>query len=222
MSLPSSVSGLGQTDGLDFWIRDVNGQGRQYLEREFKQLQEQAKQYTTFLENLDKRSNPDKAELKVNVDQKLAMANGLSQAAINSTLSSAWGGSYINDFIDRGRIKRVMMQGDAEFRSKPEDLHYWSVRNDLNQMVSFSHFANVTWSGGPEVVNRYMGYTALQMEADTAKNVSSGVAMQDVSQLVEQQSGIDVAWSGLSFEEQNQVTNHCCYIWCRLALFFYA
>ncbi|MBO6152040.1 MAG: multidrug efflux RND transporter permease subunit [Acinetobacter sp.] len=201
VSLPSSVSGLGQTDGLDFWIRDVNGQGRQYLEREFKQLQEQAKQYATF-ENLDKRSNPDKAELKVNVDQKLAMANGLSQAAINSTLSSAWGGSYINDFIDRGRIKRVMMQGDAEFRSKPEDLHDWSVRNDLNQMVSFSQFANVTWSGGPEVVNRYMGYMALQMEADTAKNVSSGVAMQDVSQLVEQQSGIDVAWSGLSFEEQ--------------------
>ncbi|SDY32561.1 multidrug efflux RND transporter permease subunit [Acinetobacter kyonggiensis] len=201
VSLPSSVSGLGQTDGLDFWIRDVNGQGRQYLEREFKQLQEQAKQYATF-ENLDKRSNPDKAELKVNVDQKLAMANGLSQAAINSTLSSAWGGSYINDFIDRGRIKRVMMQGDAEFRSKPEDLQYWSVRNDLNQMVSFSHFANVTWSGGPEVVNRYMGYTALQMEADTAKNVSSGAAMQDVTQLVEQQSGIDVAWSGLSFEEQ--------------------
>ncbi|OTG97204.1 multidrug efflux RND transporter permease subunit [Acinetobacter sp. ANC 4973] len=201
VSLPSSVSGLGQTDGLDFWIRDVNGQGRQYLEREFKQLQQQAKQYVTF-ENLDKRSNPDKAELKVNVDQKLAMANGLSQAAINSTLSSAWGGSYINDFIDRGRIKRVMMQGDAEFRSKPEDLQYWSVRNDLNQMVSFSHFANVTWSGGPEVVNRYMGYTALQMEADTAKNVSSGAAMQDVTQLVEQQSGIDVAWSGLSFEEQ--------------------
>ncbi len=201
VSLPSSVSGLGQTDGLDFWIRDVNGQGRQYLEREFKQLQQQAKQYATF-ENLDKRSNPDKAELKVNVDQKLAMANGLSQAAINSTLSSAWGGSYINDFIDRGRIKRVMMQGDAEFRSKPEDLQYWSVRNDLNQMVSFSHFANVTWSGGPEVVNRYMGYTALQMEADTAKNVSSGAAMQDVTQLVEQQSGIDVAWSGLSFEEQ--------------------
>ena len=201
VSLPSSVSGLGQTDGLDFWIRDVNGQGRQYLEREFKQLQQQAKQYSTF-ENLDKRSNPDKAELKVNVDQKLAMANGLSQVAINSTLSSAWGGSYINDFIDRGRIKRVMMQGDAEFRSKPEDLQYWFVRNDLNQMVSFSHFANVTWSGGPEVVNRYMGYTALQMEADTAKNVSSGAAMQDVTQLIEQQAGIDVAWSGLSFEEQ--------------------
>ena len=199
--LPSSVSGLGQTDGLDFWVRDVNGQGRQYLDDQFKQLQQQAKQYKTF-ENLDKRSNPDKAELKVNIDQKLALANGLSQTAINSTLASAWGGSYINDFIDRGRIKRVIMQGDAEFRSKPEDLNNWYVRNDLNQMISFGNFSNVSWSGGPEVVNRYMGYTALQMEADTAKNVSSGDAMQDVAQLIGQQSGIDVAWSGLSFEEQ--------------------
>lgn len=199
--LPSSVSGLGQTDGLDFWVRDVNGQGRQYLDDQFKQLQQQAKQYKTF-ENLDKRSNPDKAELKVNIDQKLALANGLSQTAINSTLASAWGGSYINDFIDRGRIKRVIMQGDAEFRSKPEDLNHWYVRNDLNQMISFGNFSNVSWSGGPEVVNRYMGYTALQMEADTAKNVSSGDAMQDVAQLIGQQSGIDVAWSGLSFEEQ--------------------
>lgn len=199
--LPSSVSGLGQTDGLDFWVRDVNGQGRQYLDDQFKQLQQQAKRYKTF-ENLDKRSNPDKAELKVNIDQKLALANGLSQTAINSTLASAWGGSYINDFIDRGRIKRVIMQGDAEFRSKPEDLNHWYVRNDLNQMISFGNFSNVSWSGGPEVVNRYMGYTALQMEADTAKNVSSGDAMQDVAQLIGQQSGIDVAWSGLSFEEQ--------------------
>ena len=200
VTMPASVSGLGQTDGLDFWIRDINGQGRAYLDSQFKQLQ-QAKQYSTF-ENLDKRSNPDKAGLKVNIDQKLAMANGLSQTAINSTLASAWGGSYINDFIDRGRIKRVMMQGDAEFRSKPEDLQYWYVRNDLNQMVSFSNFATVSWSGGPDVVNRYMGYTALQMEADTAKDVSSGVAMGDVEQLVAQHPGIDVAWSGLSYEEK--------------------
>jgi hydrophobe/amphiphile efflux-1 (HAE1) family protein len=201
VSMPSTVRGLGQSDGLDFWVRDIHGQGRQFLDEQFNQLQQQAKHYTTF-EHLDKRSNPDKAELKVNIDQKLALANGLSQTAINSTLASAWGGSYINDFIDRGRIKRVIMQGDAAFRSKPEDLKHWYVRNDQNQMISFGHFSNVSWSGGPEVVNRYMGYTALQIEADTAKEASSGEAMQDVVKLIEQQSGIDVAWSGLSFEEQ--------------------
>ena len=201
VSLPSSIRGLGQTDGLDFWVRDINGQGRPYLESQFQQLQQQAKHYQSF-ENLDKQSNPDKAQLKVDVDQKLALVNGLSQTAINSTLSSAWGGSYINDFIDRGRIKRVIMQGDQQFRSKPEDLNAWYVRNDLNQMISFANFSNVTWSGGPEVVNRYMGYAAVQMQADIARQSSSGAAMQDVLKLVSQQSGIDVAWSGLSYEEQ--------------------
>lgn len=201
VSLPSSIRGLGQTDGLDFWVRDINGQGRPYLESQFQQLQQQAKHYQSF-ENLDKQSNPDKAQLKVDIDQKLALVNGLSQTAINSTLSSAWGGSYINDFIDRGRIKRVIMQGDQQFRSKPEDLNAWYVRNDLNQMISFANFSNVTWSGGPEVVNRYMGYAAVQMQADIARQSSSGAAMPDVLQLVSQQSGIDVAWSGLSYEEQ--------------------
>ena len=201
VSLPSSIRGLGQTDGLDFWVRDINGQGRPYLESQFQQLQQQAKHYQSF-DNLDKQSNPDKAQLKVDVDQKLALVTGLSQTAINSTLSSAWGGSYINDFIDRGRIKRVIMQGDQQFRSKPEDLNAWYVRNDLNQMISFANFSNVTWSGGPEVVNRYMGYAAVQMQADIARQSSSGAAMQDVLQLVSQQSGIDVAWSGLSYEEQ--------------------
>ncbi|WP_286834092.1 efflux RND transporter permease subunit, partial [Acinetobacter sp. UBA3132] len=201
INMPASVSGLGQTDGLEFWIRDIEGNGRQYLEQQFKELEEKTKQYSTF-ENLGKRSNPEKAELKVNIDQKQAMANGLTQSAINSTLSAAWGGNYVNDFIDRGRIKRVMMQGDAEFRSKPEDLAMWHVRNDQNQMVPFSNFATVDWSGGPEVVNRFMGYTALQMEADVTKDTSTGEAMRDVEALVADQKGIDVTWSGLSFEEK--------------------
>ncbi|MGE8541002.1 MAG: multidrug efflux RND transporter permease subunit [Acinetobacter sp.] len=201
INMPSSVSGLGQTDGLEFWIRDMDGKGREYLEDKFKALKSHSAQYSSF-ENLDKKSNPDKAELKVNVDQKMAMAAGLSPTAVNSTLSAAWGGSYINDFIDRGRIKRVMMQGDAAFRSKPEDLQYWHVRNDQNQMIPFNQFSTVDWTGGPEVVNRFMGYTALQMEADTAKNVSTGQAMKDVQRLADQESGIDVAWSGLSYEEQ--------------------
>lgn len=201
VSLPGAVRGLGQTDGLEFWLRDINGQGRAYLEQQFNAVKNQAGQYHSF-EHLDKKNNPDKAELKVNIDQKQAMAAGLSQSAINSTLSAAWGGSYINDFIDRGRIKRVIMQGDAPYRAQPEDLYFWAVRNNLNQMVPFSSFASFEWSGGPEVVNRFMGYTALQMEADASSGYSSGQAMQDVQKLVEQFPEVDLAWSGLSFEEQ--------------------
>ena len=201
VSLPASVNGLGDSDSLEFWIQDINGQGRKYLDQQFTTLQAQAKQFQSF-ENLDKKSNPDKSKLKVDVNQKLALANELSQTAINNTLSAAWGGSYVNDFIDRGRIKRVMMQGDAEFRSKPEDLQVWTVRNAQNQMVPFSNFATTRWEGGPDVVNRFQGYTALQMEANAAAHTSSGQAMKDIQTLISQQDGIDVAWSGLSFEEQ--------------------
>ena len=199
--MPSSVNGLGDSDSLEFWLQDINGQGRKYLDQQFDSIKQQATQFKSF-ENLEKKSNPDKAKLKINVDQKLAMANGLTQSAINSTLSTAWGGSYINDFIDRGRIKRVMMQADAAYRSKPEDLQYWTVRNAQNQMIPFTNFSTIHWEGGPDVVNRFQGYTAVQMQADTAKNISSGVAMRDVQKLVDQHDGVDVAWSGLSFEEQ--------------------
>lgn len=205
VSLPGSVSGLGDTNGLEFWLQDLNGKGRVHLDAQFKVIEQKAIDFTSF-ENIAKRSNPDKAKLKVNIDQKLAMVNGLSQSAINSTLSSAWGGSYINDFIDRGRIKRVMMQGEAEYRSKPEDLNAWSVRNNLNQMIPFSNFATISWEGGPDVVNRFQGYTALQMEADTAKNVSSGDAMKDIKALVDQSEGLGLAWSGLSYQEQKSST----------------
>lgn len=201
MMLPPSVNGLGQTDGLSFWLRDVEGQGRHALEAQFDQLQHTAQNYDSF-ENLGKKSNPEKAELKVTIDQKQAMAAGLTQNAINSTLSAAWGGNYINDFIDRGRIKRVIMQGDAEFRATPEDLAQWSVRNSNNEMVLFNQFSTLAWTGGPEVVNRYMGYSALEMEADTAKNSTTGQAMQDIQNLIDQATGVDLSWSGLAFEEQ--------------------
>src|SRR5690606_3513042 len=148
------------------------------------------------------RSNPEKAELRVNIDQKQAMANGLTQTAINSTLSSAWGGSYINDFIDRGRIKRVIMQGDAECRSKPEDLAQWHVRNDQNQMVPFSYLSPGYWSGRPELFNRVMGTTALRREADRAQGASSGEAMQDVGGRIAEQEGVEVVGGGLSFGEE--------------------
>ena len=192
-----------QTSGIDFWIRDINGQGRTFLDQKFKALQQQSANQNSF-ENIDKQTTSDKTELKVHIDQKQAMAMGLTQAAMNSTLSAAWGGTYINDFIDRGRIKRVMMQGDAQFRSKPEDLQYWSVRNNQNQMVPFNQFAQTAWHGEPDVVTRYMGYAAVQMQADIKDGFSSGVAMNDLKKMVNQSDDLDLAWSGLSFQEQQQ------------------
>ena len=198
---PPVVIGLGDTDSLSFWIRDINGQGRQFLNQQFTQLKQDSEQYTGF-ENLDKKAAPDKSKLVVNIDPKAAMSSGLAMTDINSTLSAALGGKYINDFIDRGRIKRVMMQSDAPFRATPEDLQYWSVRNNQNEMVPFASFSTINWSGGPELVNRFNGYSALEVNADKTAAVSSGQAMQQVASLVDQAKDIDLAWSGLSFEEQ--------------------
>ncbi|MDQ8934825.1 multidrug efflux RND transporter permease subunit [Acinetobacter rudis] len=201
VSLPSSVSGLGDSDALEFWLQDINGQGRQFLEKQFTELQGEALNFQSF-NKFDKRSNPDKSKLNIQIDQNLVAANNLNQTAINSTLSAAWAGTYINDFIDRGKVKRVIMQGDAEYRSKPEDLYRWSVRNENNQMIPYSNFATINWAGGPDVVNRFQGYSAIQMEANSAANYSTGQAMQDVAKMVQKSPGIGVAWSGLSYQEQ--------------------
>lgn len=201
LSMPPVVIGLGDTDSLSFWVRDINGAGRNFLNQQFELIKNEAAHFDA-LENLDKRAAPDKSKLAVNIDQKAAMASGLAINDINNTLSAALGGKYINDFIDRGRIKRVMMQSDAPFRAQPDDLKYWSVRNNVNEMVPFSVFSTVGWSGGPEVVNRFNGYSALEINADKTAHVSSGQAMQQVSALLEQIPDVDLAWSGLSFEEQ--------------------
>ncbi|OTG85418.1 hydrophobe/amphiphile efflux-1 family RND transporter [Acinetobacter sp. ANC 4558] len=200
-TMPPVVNGLGDTNGVNLWLRDLNGDGRKALTEKFEQIKEEAKEYSTF-ENLNKKTAPDKANVNVTINQKAAMASGLALSDVNNTLSAALGGRYINDFIDRGRIKRVMMQSDAAYRAKPEDLQYWSVRNSSGEMVPFANFSTIRWSGGPEVVNRFNGYTAIELEADKTANASTGQAMKDLEKLVSTQSGVDLAWSGLSFEEK--------------------
>jgi multidrug efflux pump len=198
--MPPVVNGLGDTNGVNFWFRDIDGQGRKVLSEKFEQMKTEAQPYSTF-ENLNKKTTPDKANVNVSINQKAAMASGVALSDVNSTLSAALGGKYINDFINKGRIKKVMMQSDAAYRAKPEDLQYWTVRNSNGSMVPFSNFANVSWSGGPQVVNRFNGYTAIELEAEKTAQASSGQAMQDLEKLVNAQSGVDLAWSGLAYEE---------------------
>ncbi|QIO06560.1 multidrug efflux RND transporter permease subunit [Acinetobacter shaoyimingii] len=201
LNMPPVVNGLGDTNGINLWLRDIEGNGRKVLNEQFKQMQEDAKQFQSF-ENLNKKAAPDKAKFDVKIDQKAAMASNLAIADINSTLSAALGGKYINDFIDRGRIKRVMMQSDAAFRAKPEDLNFWSVRNSNGEMVPFSNFSQTTWTGGPEIVNRFNGYTAIELEAEKGANSTTGQAMQDLVKIVDSVKGADLAWSGMSYEER--------------------
>ncbi|MFU8925917.1 multidrug efflux RND transporter permease subunit [Acinetobacter puyangensis] len=199
--LPPAIRGLGASDKMEFFLQDVEGIGREKLLQRFDELQQQTNQ-SNVIQNMDKKTNADQAVLNVEIDPRLAMKLGLNIADVNRTLSTAWSGSYINDFIDRGKIKRVYLQGDAEFRAKPEDMRYWHVKNATGQMVSFSQFANVKWQGAPPVLERFMGYPALELEADTNSNASTGEGMQTLSDLVNRQSDTQLSWSGLSYQEQ--------------------
>lgn len=200
MMMPS-VRGLGQSGGLDFWLQDRNGQGRAFLNESYLSLQQKLKN-SLWVENIEKVTNDDKAQLVLKINDRVATSYGVSRSTINSTLASAWGSSYVNDFIDRGRVKRVIMQGDAPFRSKPEDLSYWSVRSQTGQMIPFSSFAEAEWGGGPQLMARYNGYSAFQMRADTTDHATSGQAMQAVQQAVDQIPHLGLQWSGLSYQEQ--------------------
>lgn len=199
--MPSVIRGLGNSDKISFWLQDLKGLGREHLLDAFKQLQDQ-EDATKDLRNIDKRSNDDQAVLNIKIDHKVAMALGLDVAQINQTISTAWSGSYINDFIDRGRIKRVYLQGDMQYRSKPEDLSYWFVKNAQGQMTPFSQFSQVEWTGAPPLLERFMGYPSLEMEADAGNGASTGQAMQSLTQLVDKMPEVGLAWSGIAYQER--------------------
>ena len=145
----------------------------------------------------------DVPQFKINIDSEKASALGLSLSDINSTLSIAWGSTYVNDFIDAGRIKRVYMQADAAYRMDPEDLEKWFVRNSDGDMVAFSAFSTVEWNYGSPKLERFNGVSAVNIQGSPAPGVSSGEAMAVAQELVKQlPPGFGLEWSGLSYEEQ--------------------
>ena len=145
---------------------------------------------------------PDVATLKIDINQERISALGLSTADVNNTLSAAWGGRYVNDFVDRGRVKRVFVQGDAPYRAAPSDIDQWSVRNDQGEMVPFSSFSDATWSTAPVSLSRFQGIQSYEFQGQPAPGKSTGDAMQRIEELASQIKGVSVAWSGQSFEER--------------------
>ncbi|RLZ11093.1 efflux RND transporter permease subunit [Acinetobacter sp. 2JN-4] len=199
--MPAVIRGLGNSDKINFWLQDTQGSGRDSLIRSFENLQQQGNALSS-IENLDKKSNDDQAVLNIKIDHRTAMLHSLNINEINRTISTAWSGSYINDFIDRGRIKRVYLQGDAPYRSKPEDLSFWHVKNAQGQMIPFTQFSQVEWQGAPPLLERFMGYPAIELEADAASGFSSGQGMRAMENIAAQMPEIGLAWSGLSYQEQ--------------------
>lgn len=199
--VPAAIRGLGQTNGFSLQLQNTSGMSREDFAAARDKLMEMANN-DPVLQAVRLGELPDVATLEVKLDQPKLASLGLSQGDVNTTLSTAWGGQYVNDFIDRGRVKRVFVQGDAQYRAQPEDLGQWFVRSSNGQMAPFSAFARTGWSMTPTTLSRFQGYPSFQFEGQAAAGQSSGAAMDRIEELARQIPGVSVAWSGLSFQER--------------------
>ncbi len=200
--IPPSVPELGTSSGFDFQLQDINGVGHETLVQARNMMLGMAAQDPN-LAGVRPNGQDDTPQLKIEVDQAKAGAMGLTTADINSALSSAWGGSYINDFVDRGRVKKVYMQADAKYRMTPEDLNRWYVRNATGQMVPFPAFATASWTYGSPRLERYNGLSSMNIQGAPAPGKSSGQAMAAMEALAAKlPPGIGFEWTGLSAQEK--------------------
>ncbi len=200
--VPPPVPELGNAGGFDLQLVDRGGQGHDKLMAARNQLLGMAAQ-DKRLTGVRPNGLEDTPQYKIDIDQVKASALGLSLGDINATLTSAWGSTYVNDFIDRSRVKKVYLQADAKYRMLPEDIDLWYVRNASGQMVPFSNFSTAHWEYGSPRLERFNGTSARNIQGNAAHGVSSGEAMLAMREIADKlPDGFDIEWSGLSYEEQ--------------------
>jgi multidrug efflux pump len=199
--VPGAIRGLGSSAGFTMELQNRNGMARADFQKARDELLAKAAA-DERLTNVRLSDLPDVSTLKINTNTRALTTYGVTAASANSTLQTAWGGTYVNDFIDKGRVKRVFVQGDAQYRSRPEDLAQWFVRGTSGQMVPFSAFSTMNWSTAPSSSSRFNGLQAYEFSGSPAPGVSSGTAMDVMAELASQVPGTAVAWAGSSYQER--------------------
>lgn len=200
--VPPAITELGNASGFDLMLQDVGNIGHDGLTAARNQLlgiASQSDQVTGVRPN----GQEDAPQLKVNINQEQAAAYGLPLSSINGVISTAWGSAYVNDFVDRGRIKRVFVQGEADSRTNPEDINKWYVRNDQGDMISFDAFSDSEWQHGSPRLTRYNSFPSMNIQGSAAPGLSTGEAMVAMEQMIEQlPEGVGYEWTGMSLEEK--------------------
>ncbi len=198
-----AVPELGVADGFDFYIQDTTGGSHAQLMQLLGQFLGKANA-DPKLTMVRHNGMADSAQLKLNIDHKKLTMMGISIADVNRTISTAMSGSYVNDYMDRGRIKQVWVQGDTQSRMQPEDVLQWEVRNAKGEMVKLSTFATFSWEYGSPRLERFNGLPALNIQGSPAAGVSSGEAMDRVEEIFHEvfPVGYQISWNGVSYQER--------------------
>jgi hydrophobe/amphiphile efflux-1 (HAE1) family protein len=199
---PPAIPELGTSSGFDFWLQDVGGVGHEALEAAKGQMLGMAANNPKLMQ-VRPQGLADAAQLKIELDQDKASALGVSLAEINSTMQTAFGSAYVNNFVNVSRVQRVIVQLDAQFRMTPEDIGKVYVRNNKGGMVPLSAVTTIDWSFGSPQLQRYNGLPAVNIVGSAAAGLSSGVAMSEMEAMAAKlPPGIGYEWSGQSLEEK--------------------
>jgi multidrug efflux pump len=200
--VPPAITQLGTSSGFNLQLQDLGGLGHDALMQARNQFLGMAAQDKRLV-GVRPNGQEDNPQFKLDVDQEKATALGVSLTDVNSIFSTAWAASYVNDFIDKGRVKKVFVQGDAQYRMLPEDVKNWYVRNNKGEMVPFSAFTSGRWIYGSPRLERYNGVSSLNIIGQGAPGVSSGDAMLAAEEIVAKlPAGIGYQWTGMSFQER--------------------
>lgn len=199
---PPAISGLGSSAGFDMELEDHAGNGHAALMAARDTLLDLAAK-DDRLTRVRHNGLDDSPQLQIDIDQRKAQALGVSIDDINNTLQTAWGSSYVNDFMDRGRVKKVYVQSAAPYRMLPDDINLWYVRNSSGTMVPFSAFATSRWQTGSPRLERYNGYSAVEIIGEAAPSISTGTAMAIMEDLTRQlPNGFGLDWTAMSYQER--------------------
>ncbi|CCJ87659.1 multidrug efflux RND transporter permease subunit AcrB [Cronobacter dublinensis] len=201
-NLPAIVE-LGTATGFDFELIDQGNLGHDKLTQARNQLLGEAAKHPDLLSQVRPNGLEDTPQFKMDIDQEKAQALGVSLSDINTTLASAWGGSYVNDFIDRGRVKKVYVMSQAQYRMLPGDINNWYVRGSNGQMVPFSAFSTSHWEYGSPRLERYNGLPSMQIQGQAVEGKSTGEAMAMMEEIASKlPTGIGYDWTGMSYQER--------------------
>ncbi|BBV75262.1 multidrug efflux RND transporter permease AcrD [Klebsiella electrica] len=199
---PPAISGLGSSAGFDMELEDHAGNGHAALMAARDTLLDLAAK-DERLTRVRHNGLDDSPQLQIDIDQRKAQALGVAIDDINNTLQTAWGSSYVNDFMDRGRVKKVYVQSAAPYRMLPDDINQWYVRNSSGTMVPFSAFATSRWQTGSPRLERYNGYSAVEIIGEAAPGISTGTAMAIMEDLTRQlPNGFGLDWTAMSYQER--------------------
>ncbi|MGE5307900.1 MAG: efflux RND transporter permease subunit [Deltaproteobacteria bacterium] len=199
---PPSVMEMGNARGVDFQLVDRGGQGHQALVNARNQLLGMAAKDSRLM-SVRPNGMEDVPEFRIDVDWEKAGTLGVPISSIHNTISAAFGSAYVNNFIQAGRVKRVFVQADAQYRTQPSDLDKLYVRNTSGKMVPFSSFATTRWASGSPRLERFNGFSSVNIWGEPAQGRSSGEAMRAMEELVSRlPQGFGYDWNGLSYQER--------------------